>query len=335
MNSHRSAAMVSLARLARRLEPARQTIRSPRIPLAAVLVSLLVCTSVATAQRLVSPTRIAEGAPGQLLVSDYAAEAIFVVDKQSLQTVWAIPIKGKPMGVARLGSLMFVGNERTQSVEVYAVDDARRKVRLGYTLGPSLSNTGPGFFRRPTDIAIDPEFGLVFVLDGGDQLIKVFDTTGIFIRTFPPAVTNQTVSFVAAIGVDTVQKEILVTDHWNPCARLAARVLVFTYDGTYRRQINGNGYVDGSGTQSTLQFARPQGVAADGAGHLFMVDPVLGKMIAFDENNVLDADNVGVVKRLDGFASATDLVIDGATGDIFAVNHKTATVLVFRGEGRI
>ena len=335
MSSYCCAALVSPVRLAGKMEPAARKMCPSRTSLATVLLYLVACASFATAQRLVSPTRIAEGAPGQLLVSDYAAEAIFVADKQTLQTLWAIPIKGKPMGVARLGSLMFVGNERTQSVEVYAVDDARRKVRLRYTLGPSLSNTGPGFFRRPTDIAIDPEFGLVFVLDGGDQLIKVFDTTGIFIRTFPPAVTNQTVSFVAGIGVDTVQKEILVTDHGNPGAGLAARILVFTYDGTYRRQINGNGYVDGSGTQSTLQFARPQGVAADGAGHLFMVDPVLGKMIAFDENNILDADNVGVVKRLDGFASATDLVIDGATGDIFAVNHKTATVLVFRGEGRI
>jgi len=335
MNSHRSAAMVWLARLARRLEPARQTIRSPRIPLAAVLVSLLVCTSVATAQRLVSPTRIAEGAPGQLLVSDYAAEAIFVVDKLSLETAWTIPIKGKPMGVARQGVLMFVGNERTQSVEVYEVDDARRKARLRFTLGPSLSRDGPGFFRRPTDIAIDPEAGLVFVLDGGDQLVKVFDTTGIVIRTFPPAVTNQAVSFVAAIAVDTVRKEILVTDHGNPGARLAARILVFTYDGTYQRQINGNGYVDGTGTVSTLQFARPQGLAADGAGHLFMVDPVLGKMLVFDENSVLDADNVGVVKRVDGFASATDVVIDAATGDIFAVINKTATVAAFRGEGRI
>ena len=116
---------------------------------------------------------------------------------------------------------------------------------------------------------------------------------------------------------------------------LPARILVLTYNGVYQRQINGNGFVDGTGNVSALQFARPQGLVADSAAHAFMVDPVLGQMIVFDQNNVLDADSVGVVKRLDGFQSCTDLVVDAKSADVFAVNNQLARVVAFRGEGRI
>ena len=335
MRSYGSTGLGSLALLTSRTEPIRRRIRSRWIPLAPALVYLLTCAPIATAQGFVSPTRIAEGAPGKLLVSDYAAEAIFVVDKQSLQTIWTIPIKGTPMGVARLGLLMFVGNERTESVEVYEIDEVKQKAKLSSTLGPRLTDEGPGFFRRPTDIAIDPGAGLIFVLDLGDRLIKVFDASGNFINTFPPAVTGQPVSFVAAIEVDVVRQEILVTDHGNAAAGIPARILVLNYTGVYQRQINGNGYVDGVGTVSSLQFARPQGLVADRAGHVFMLDPVLGTMIVFDENTILDADNVAVIKRLDGFGSCTDLVLDANSGDVFAVNNRMATLVVVRGGGSI
>lgn len=294
----------------------------------AVLVLLLVCTSAAWPQGLRSPTRIAEGAPGQLLVSDYAAQAIFVIDKQSLQTIWTIPIKGKPMGVARLGPFMFVGNQQTQSVEIYEIDDAKRKAKL-------RSTPNSGSFKRPTDIAIDAELGRVFVLDLDDQLVKVLDASGNLVNTFSPAVIGQPVSFVAALAVDVVRKEILITDHGNPVTALGARILIFSYDGQYQRQINGDGYVNGTGTVSTLQFARPQGLAADATAHVFMVDPVLGKMFVFDQNNILDSDNVALVKQLGDLQSCTDLVLDTNSGDIFAVNNKLGTVVALRGEGRI
>lgn len=140
---------------------------------------------------------------------------------------------------------------------------------------------------------------------------------------------------MAAIAVDVLRKEILVTDYGNPNGGLPARILILSYNGIYQRQINGDGYVDGTGTLSTMQFARPQGLVADNAAHVFMVDPVLGVMIAFDQNNALDGDNVAVVKRLDGFQSCMDVVLDANSGDIFAVNNWRGRVQAFRGEGRI
>lgn len=303
----------------------------------------------AWAQGMVGPVRIAEGAPGQLLVTDYAAEAVFVVDRQTLEPVWRIDLKANapgvgsmpatPMGVARHGNLLFIGNEAMQTVEVYEVDDAKQKVKLAYTLGAARHGDSPGFFQRPTDIAIDAQQQLVFVLDLGDQMVKVFDVAGNFVESFAPQVPGTATTFVSSIAVDPVRKEILISDHGNPYGAFSpavpARLLVFNYAGAFQRLINGNGVVSGTGTVPQLQFTRPHGLVSDGVGHIFMVDHVIGEVIVFDQNVVLDSDNVAVVKRLPGVLSGTDVWVDATTGDIFVVNNNAARVQVFRGEGRL
>jgi hypothetical protein len=53
---------------------------------------------------MISPVRLTEGPPGRLLVSDYPARAVFVVDKQSTEILWTINIDGtatKRQGASR------------------------------------------------------------------------------------------------------------------------------------------------------------------------------------------------------------------------------------------
>ncbi len=283
------------------------------------------------------------------MVTDYAAESVFVIDKQTLEPVWTISLKANPpgrapmpatpMGVARYDNLLFVGNEAMQAVEVYEVDDAKHRVKLAYTLGAARTGQTPGFFQRPTDIAIDGQQQLVFVLDLGDQKVKVFSVSGNFLASFAPQVPGRATTFVSSIAVDPVRKEVLISDHGNPygafAATVPARLLVFNYGGTFLRLINGNGAVSGVGTLPELQFTRPSGLVSDGRGHILVVDHVIGEVIVFDENVVLDNDNVAVVKRLPGVLSGTDVLLDAASGDIYVVNNNEARVQVFRGEGRL
>lgn len=310
-------------------------------------ISLCTGAQAAQAQGMIKPVRMAEGIPGQLLVSDYVAEQIHFVEKQGTENLWSADMRGRPMGIARLGNLVFVGNADTLSVDVYELDTDKHRIKLEYYLGERhRGKKGQGSFKRPTDIAVDAEFGQIFVLDTGDQLVKVFDVSGNFISAFPPAVPGQQVTFVAGVAVDAVRKEVLVSDHGIPYGSFGptvpARILVFGYTGTYLRQINGNGIVSGTGTLKELQFSRPQGLTTDNVGHIFMVDAVLGELIIFDQNNILDADNVAVVKRLGGIADQTvhlkgptDVVLDLASGDAYVVNSKLSRIDVFREAGRI
>jgi DNA-binding beta-propeller fold protein YncE len=292
----------------------------------------------ALAQGMITPVRITEGETGQLLVSDSAAGAVHILDKQSARVLSTVNIGGTPVGIARLGKQIFVGNRDTQAVEVYEVDSKKGKVRKLHTLGPAAKGKREGFFKNPTDIAIDPSLGQVFVLDTGDQLVKVFDFTGNFITSFTPAVPGQQVTFVAAIAVDVARQEVLVSDQGFPYETLPARILIFSYTGTYRRQISGAGYLPSSGNIEETQFTRPQGLVADQAGHIFMVDAVLGELLVFDQNNIVDQDSVAVVKRLGGggqLKGPTDVALDLQSGDVFVVNSRFRRLEAFREAGRL
>jgi DNA-binding beta-propeller fold protein YncE len=292
---------------------------------------------------MIAPVRITEGETGQLLVSDSVAGAVHIVDKQSARVLSTVTIEGRPVGIARLGKQIFVGNRDKQAVEVYELDPKRGKARMLRTLGPAAKGKKAGFFKNPTDIAIDPALGQVFVLDTGDQLVKVFDVAGNFITSFTPAVTGQPVTFVAAIAVDVARKEVLVSDQGIPYGTfggpaVAARILIFNYTGVYLRQINGSGYVPSSGDIDETRFTRPQGLVADQAGHIFMVDAVLGELFVFDQNNIVDQDNVAVVKRLGGggqLKGPTDVALDLPSGDVFVVNSKFRRLEVFPEAGRL
>jgi DNA-binding beta-propeller fold protein YncE len=310
--------------------------------LVVTLILAVVGLPVAWAQGMLAPVRITEGETGQLLVSDYVGGAIYVVDKQSARVLSTVNIEGSPVGIARMGKQIFVGNRDTQAVEVYELDSKKGKARMLRTLGPAAKGKKAGFFNNPTDIAIDPALGQVFVLDTGDQLVKVFDVAGNLITSFAPAVTGQQVTFVAAIAVDVARQEVLVSDQGIPYGTfggpaVAARILFFNYAGVYLRQINGSGYVPSSGNIAETQFTRPQGLVTDDAGHVFMVDAVLGELFIFDQNNVVDQDNVAVDSRLGSgqLKGPTDVALDVGAGDVFVVNGKLGRIEVFREAGRI
>lgn len=293
----------------------------------------------AQAQSLRTPARIAEGPPGRLVVTDYGQAAIFVVDKRTLAITWQIALKGRPLGVASVGDLILVGNEESQAVEVYEIGQKGPNAR--YVLGsPSNRKQGQGDFPRAADIAVDPALGLVFILDTERQRVYICEVSGSCGFDFAPVDSNQRLLLPAGIAVDTVRREILVTDHGDPSGAggsvLPARIHFYGYSGRYLRQVSGDGRVDGVGTISDLQFARPQGIAVDGSGHILLVDSVLGRLFIFDENNPLDADSLALAGKLGGFGSQPgeldfpiDLVVDGNSGDVFVTNSGNNRIEVF------
>ena len=121
-----------------------------------------------SAQYLESPMRIAEGPPGQLLVSDSRQDKVYAIDETNLAPVWSFDVQGTPMAVGFAANLIFVGNASTQNVEVYRLKGAPKgpSKTLEFQFNLGLTPPGvPGNIRTPSDIDLDKNAQLAFVLD--------------------------------------------------------------------------------------------------------------------------------------------------------------------------
>ncbi len=272
------------------------------------------------APALISPIRLAKANNGNLLVSDSRTRRIVELKKGDLQVMRCFEVKGKPVAVAADGSKIYVGNTKTHRVEVY-----RKNGRLLYTLG------GEGYeFQRPVDIAIDKARGYVFVVDGGTKLVEVFDVStdpvGTLLRTIPAGgadpdvLTNPT-----AIAVDTTRQEVIVSDY-GQLGVGHARVQIFDYAGNHLKSISGK-----AGMMSK-RFSRPQGLAVDGQGHIFLVDCFIGRVLVLDRNTGATVKSLGTYGRSGApgeMALPLDVVIDSRTKDVFVTNNRLGRIEVF------
>lgn len=282
---------------------------------------------------LVSPMRIAEGPQGQFLVSDSRQDLVIALDEDSRTPIWSFDVLGSPMAIGFSANLLFVGNASTQNVEVYKLRGPRTAPMLEfqYTLGltdPAL----PGTIRTPSDLAIDKDAGVVFVLDSGDRRIKVYSLAGDHLATLPPPSSPSPLLSPTAITVDPVRQHVLVSDYGDPNgyfgARVSARILTYAYSGVLVSMI------DGAGANPDAQFARPQGLEMDSQGRVFVTESVRGHVLAFDR------DTGSLLFKLGGFGDGPgelklplDLLIDHKSGDVLVTNSMLGRIEVFPSAG--
>ncbi len=269
---------------------------------------------------LISPIRLAIARNGLLLVSDSRTRRIVKLNRGNLGVIGSFEVKGKPIAVAADGHKIYVGNTKTHRVEVYG-----KRGQLLYTLG------GEGYeFQRPIDIAIDRARGHVFVVDGGAKLIEVFDVStdpvGTLLRTIPAGgadpdvLTNPT-----AIAVDTTRQEVIVSDY-GQLGVGSARVQIFDYAGNHLKSISGKAGMMGK------RFSRPQGLAVDCQGHIFLVDCFIGRVLVLNRNTGRTVKSLGTYGRsgaLGEMALPLDVVVDPRTKDVFVTNNRLGRIEVF------
>jgi DNA-binding beta-propeller fold protein YncE len=321
------------------------------------LISLLAPS--AEAQVLRSPVRIALSPEGNLLVSDYTREAIFTLDAVTLEAVDVFYVEDKPLAVGQLGDRLYVGNASLGCVDVCEIRD--NKIKFLYALGGEKKKEAI-FIRKPTDLAIDDSQGLVFVLDGGEKVVKVFNSNDDLLYTIPRGGRDEGVCDNAspipdstcfadadcrdalhpdgtclnllknptAIAVDEDREEVLVSDYGDPgTGNPPARIQIFNYAGDLIGQVNGN-----SGPND-FRFSRPQGLAVD-SGRIFMVDCVLGKVLVFDRITGYGVATIGSFGTNPGQLFApTDIVIDKVFKDVYVTSTNPARIEVFREGGQI
>lgn len=251
-----------------------------------------------------SPIRIAFATGNWLLVSDSRRNRVYQVHAETLQASRALNVAGKPLAVGHWGRRLFVGNATRRTIEVFDRG------------GSLLYSFGAGAVAQPLDMAIDADLGRVFVTDGGRGEVKVFDVNGHFIRTITA------VEAPTGIAVDPMRREVLVSDYGHARALSSAAYLkIFDYDGALLTQISG----------SNAGFSRPQGIAVDGAGRIFLADAVRAQVLVFDRNTL---QQVAIIGSGDPAVSdlrlPADVVVDPKKGDVFVTSSLTHEVVAFR-----
>jgi len=264
------------------------------------------------------PIRIAQRTNGDLLVSDYRRQQILTLEHQYRVIVRALDIAGHPLAVAVDGDRLYVGNESAHRVEAYDGNDNEPAFQLG-----GITTR----FEQPTDMAVDALRKRLFVVDGQQKLVSVFDVTaqpGALVNTIPPGGPDNNVLIQpTGIAVDAVRQEVLVSDFGDPAKEIEARVQIFDYAGNLLTTLSGT-------TEDGPRFVRPQGLAVDRAGHIFVVASYLGQITVVDRNSGSTVRSLGEYGWEPGrLALPLDVVIDGSSPRIFVTNNRSRRIEVF------
>lgn len=266
---------------------------------------------------LQSPVRIALTPRGGLLVSDSRLDLVVTVDPTTLRPTGAMSVRGKPLAVGMQGARIFVGNAATQRIEVY-----NHKGQFWYAFGAPVA--------YPTDLAIDTTRNLVFVVDALEREVKVFDFKGTLQQVIagPGADVAAQLHVPTGIAVDPERQEVLVSDYPDPATGGNAAVRIYGYQGSLL-QVLSPGRCGSMGC--TGGFSRPQGIALDAQGRIYLADAFLAQVLVFDRATLT------LVKTLGGRDAGPpqlripmDLLV-GSGGDLFVTSNRTGSVEVFPG----
>jgi sugar lactone lactonase YvrE len=216
------------------------------------------------------PTRLAVDGKGNIYVTEPRTKnRVLVFNRQGNYIRTLGGLKG-PIGIAvDAQSKLYIGNSGTGSVDVYG-SDYKFLSRLG---------TGNGEFKLPSAVAVIST-GRVYVVDTKANQVKAYNQDGTSAFTFGGSGSGDgKFNSPSDLAVDEAAGEIYVTDRGifnDPTygAMGGARVQVFRLDGTFLRSFGQFGSGPG-------QMKMPLGIAADGAGRLYITDSNLAAVHVF------------------------------------------------------
>lgn len=268
-----------------------------------------------TGAALRSPVRIAAMDDGPLLVSDYTAGSVCMVNRNTLRVLRCFTVAGRPSGVAWSRGRIYVGNEAAGTVEAYDPGG-----RLLFRFGAE------GAVRIPGGIAVDAGSGMIFVSDGFEKNIKVFDRDGVPLYTITgdAAGSGQMVNPIE-VAVDPARGEILVSDYGDPADTFPARIRIYDLAGNFITAISGK----------RSGFSRPQGLSVRG-GLIFVADGMLGQVLVFDRTTLARVRTLGSFGTGPGqLMLPLDVLADPASEDVFVTNNRMGRVERFEKGGLV
>lgn len=204
---------------------------------------------------LAAPARVSVGPHGEVVVTDPPRQQVVVRDREGrLKARWTVA--ADPIGVAVDATGVWVGERGTGAVR-------------HHTLAGVVDNAlgiGDGEFGLPSDLAIDPATGAVWVADTLRGQISAYDATGYRRVVFDGGRDDR---IELPTGVWVSNDTVWVVD------QRTRQVRAFDKEGHATGAFGAHGAEPG-------ELYMPQGVWGDGAGRLYVVDARLARLAAFD-----------------------------------------------------
>lgn len=221
---------------------------------------------------LVKPLGLDVDAAGNLYVADASQRTVMVYtrDGKFLRKI------GGPKMFERLSSVTVEpGGQRVFVVDIGGVSSDQHKVRVfdgvsgNHLFDIGKRGTGPGEFNLPRDAAIGKD-GQIYVVDGGNFRVQIFDRTGKYLQSFG-TVGKQLGNFARP-------KEIASDPDGNVYVVDAAfgNFQIFSSDGDLLMYIGERSDRDGA-----ARYMLPSGVYVDEDGRIYMVDQWFKKIDVF------------------------------------------------------
>lgn len=262
------------------------------------------------------PSRIAFTPEDNLLVTDYNLGTVYILRKKDLSIISKLNVEGLPLAVAWGRGSIYVGNEQTETIEVYNKD--------GRLMSTFREANNPPLKMLPMDIEVDEVAGFVYVVDNLDMDVKVFDMDGRFAGTIPSSNWGEGLSHPTALALDKERRQVLVSDYGSSIPKVLASVKVYSLDGQFQFK-----FVSDWLTRP-YHFSRPQGLATDSSGDIYMVDAMLGHVIVVDRNSFQGKAILGEYGTAPGrLKLPLDLVIDKG-GNVYVTNNRNGRIEVFK-----
>lgn len=284
-------------------------------------------------QPLGSPIRLALDPAGNVAVSEGSWSRISLLDRASLDTIETISVDGRPLGIAFDGDRLLVGNDTTGNVDIF-VRNRNGAWKLKDRLG---GRKYKGLVPNPSAIAVDAQSGLIFAVSGAEKEVKVFSAT-----REPPRIIggpgDDPAALVAPTGIalDRAARRVLVSDHGNShdssSTYVPARIQIYDYAGAHLGTISGNPRSDG------FKFFRPQGLAVDGSGRIFLAASLRGEILVFENDGTqwIGVAVIGQAGRGPGeLLLPMDVAIDPRSLDLLVTNNRNARLEIFQGGGTL
>lgn len=209
---------------------------------------------------------------GNLYVLDGTLKRVHVYDSAGkfVRALGADVKWSRPAGLA-----IDSARKRVYVVDVGGVNSTDHTVRvLDMDSGKLLFDIGkrgdgPGEFNLPRDAAVAPD-GTLYVVDGGNFRVQVFDTDGKFLRTFG-TIGRQAGQFSRPkeISID-VEGNVYVID------TAFGNFQIFNSAGQLLLNVGDRGNSD-----EPARFMLPSGIAVDSDGRVYVVDQFFRKVEVF------------------------------------------------------